>query len=186
MELWCFRSNCRLFETLWCSCDITVMQSINCYSLFQYPFKLNNSVTHYSDMTMGSIAFQITSLTTVYSIVYSDADQRKHQSSASLAFVRGIHPGPVNSQHKWPLTRKMFPFDDVIMEWSYDHCCLLIVGVFYPVLLISSILIYVRKSRSILITMSVIAPWITDNSTICSTALCGLWHHHAFGKVETS
>ena len=64
---------------------------------------------------MGAIASQITSLTIVYSAVYSDADQRKHQSSASLAFVRGIHRGPVNSPHKWPVTRKMFPFDDVIM-----------------------------------------------------------------------
>ena len=64
---------------------------------------------------MSAIASQITSLTIVYSIVYSDADQRKHQSSASLAFVRGIHRGPVNSPHKWPVTRKMFPFDDVIM-----------------------------------------------------------------------
>ena len=64
---------------------------------------------------MGAIASQITSLTIVYSIVCSDADQRKHQSSASLAFVRGIHRGPVNSPHKWPVRRKMFPFDDVIM-----------------------------------------------------------------------
>ena len=63
---------------------------------------------------MGAIASQITSLTIVYSIVYSDADQRKHESSASLALVRGIHRGPVNSPHKWPVTRKMFPFDDVI------------------------------------------------------------------------
>ena len=46
---------------------------------------------------------------------FSDADQRKHQSSASLAFVWGIHRGSVNSPHKWPVTRKMFPFDDVIM-----------------------------------------------------------------------
>ena len=66
---------------------------------------------------MGAIACQITSLTTVYSTVYSDADQRKCQSSASLAFVRGIHRGPVNSPHKWPVTRKMFPFDDVITCW---------------------------------------------------------------------
>ena len=58
---------------------------------------------------------RFTSLTIVYSTVDSDADQRKHQSSASLAFVRGIHRGPVNSPHKWPVTRKMFPFDDVIM-----------------------------------------------------------------------
>ena len=65
---------------------------------------------------MGTIASQITSLTIVYSTVYSDADQRKHQSSASLAFVRGIHRGPVNSPHKWPVTRKMFPFHDVIMH----------------------------------------------------------------------
>ena len=63
---------------------------------------------------MGALASQITSLTIVYSIVYSD-DQGKHQSSASLAFLRGIHQRTVNSPHKWPVTRKMFPFDDVIM-----------------------------------------------------------------------
>ena len=65
---------------------------------------------------MGPLASQITSLTIVYATVYSDADQRKYQSYASLAFVRVIHRGPVNSPHKWPVTRKMFPFDDVIME----------------------------------------------------------------------
>ena len=65
---------------------------------------------------MGAIASQITSPTIVYSTVYSDADQRKQQSSASLAFVRGIHRGPVNSLHKWPVTRNMFPFYDVIMS----------------------------------------------------------------------
>ena len=63
---------------------------------------------------MGEMASQITSLAIVYSFVYSDADQRKHQSSGSLAFVWGIHRGPVNSPHKWPVTRKMSPFDDVI------------------------------------------------------------------------
>ena len=62
---------------------------------------------------MGVIVSQITSLTIVYSIIYSDADQRKHQSSASLAFVWGI---PVNSPHKWPVMQKMFPFDDIIMN----------------------------------------------------------------------
>ena len=64
---------------------------------------------------MGAIAPQIISLTLVYSAVYSGADQRKHQSPASLAIVRGIHRGPVNSPHKWTVRRKMFPFDDVIM-----------------------------------------------------------------------
>ena len=55
-----------------------------------------------------------------YSTVYSAADQRKHQSSASLAFVRRIHRGPVNSRRKGPVTRKRFPFDDVIMRWGPD------------------------------------------------------------------
>ena len=68
---------------------------------------------------MGAIASQTTSLTIVYSIVYSDADQRKHQSSALLAFVREIHRGPVNSPHKWPVAQKMFPFDGVIMEEDF-------------------------------------------------------------------
>ena len=63
---------------------------------------------------MGAMASKITSLIIVYSTVYSGADQRKHQSSASLAFVRGNHRWSVNSQHKWPVTRKMFAFDDVI------------------------------------------------------------------------
>ena len=72
--------------------------------------------SHYGDDTMDAIASQITSLTIVYSTVYSDANQRKRQSSASLAFVRGIHRRPVNSPHKWPITRKIIPFDDVIVR----------------------------------------------------------------------
>ena len=65
-------------------------------------------LTHYSDVIMGALASQITSLTIVYSTVYSGADQRIHQSSASLAFMRWIHRRPVNSPHKWPITRKMY------------------------------------------------------------------------------
>ena len=71
--------------------------------------------SHYHDVIMSPMASQITNPTSVYSIVYSGTDQRKHQSSASLAFVRGFHRWPVNSPHKGPVTRKMFPFDDVIM-----------------------------------------------------------------------
>ena len=93
------------------------------YDLIWYPH------LHYGDVIMGVIASQTTSLTIVYSTVYSDADQRKHQSSASLAFVRGIHRGPVNTPHIWPVTRKMFPFDDVIMKWSI---LLLYTGLFWP------------------------------------------------------
>ena len=81
---------------------------------------------------MGSMVSQITSLTIVYWAFYSGADQRKHQSSAALAFVWGIHRWTVNSPQKWTVTRKMFPFDDVIMMkrvWkpnfhsiSVNHC----------------------------------------------------------------
>ena len=81
-------------------------------------------VKHYIDVMMGAVASQITSFRVVYSTVYSDSDQRKHQSCAPLAFVRGIHRGP----HKWSVTRKMFLFDDVIMEngrlwcWCQYRC----------------------------------------------------------------
>ena len=76
---------------------------------------------HYIGVIMTTMASQIANLTVVYSAVYSDVDQRKHQSSASLAFVRGIHRRPVNSPHIWPVTRKMFPFDDVIMYRPTSH-----------------------------------------------------------------
>ena len=77
---------------------------------------------------MGEMLSQITSLKIVYLIVYSGVGQRKQQSSVSLAFVRGIHRWPVNSPHKWSVTRKMFPFDDVVMacfimniDWMLLH-----------------------------------------------------------------
>ena len=72
--------------------------------------------THYCDVIMDAMVFQITSLSIVCSTFYSGANQRKHQSSASLAFVRGIHRSPVNPPHKRPVTWKMFSFDDVIMH----------------------------------------------------------------------
>ena len=79
-------------------------------------------VHHYSDVIMGA-TFQITSLTDVYSAVYSGADQRKHQTSASLAFVRRIHRWLANSPHNGTVTRKMFPFDDVIMGAYIKAIC---------------------------------------------------------------
>ena len=86
-------------------------------SLIRWNIWTDFVVKHYNDIITGAMASQITSLTIVYLTAYSGADQRKHQSSASLAFVRGIHWGPVNSQHKWPVTQKMFPFYDVIMTY---------------------------------------------------------------------
>ena len=81
---------------------------------------------------MGAMASLITSLTSVYPTVHSGADQIKHQSSASLAFVWEIHRISVNSPHKWPVMRKLFPFDDVIMDeifltvklrWRHSEYC---------------------------------------------------------------
>ena len=57
---------------------------------------------------------QITGISIVCSTVCSGGDQRKQQSSTSLDFVTGIHRWPVDSPHE--ITRKMFPFDDVIMQ----------------------------------------------------------------------
>ena len=76
------------------------------------------------EVIMGAMASQITSLIIVSSPVYSGTDQRKRESSASLASVRGNHRWPVKSTHKRPVTRKMFPFDDVIIwhrtiTWSW-------------------------------------------------------------------
>ena len=82
----------------------------NCY----LPSNTRNE-GHYNDVIMGAMASQTGSLMIIYSNVDSSADQTKHQSSASLASVRRIHRWPVNYPHKGPVTRKMFPFDDVIM-----------------------------------------------------------------------
>ena len=64
---------------------------------------------------MSAMTSQTTGASIVYSAVLSGACQRKHQSSASLVFVRGIHQEPVYSPHEGPVARKMFPFDDVII-----------------------------------------------------------------------
>ena len=95
---------CRTFHP-WCPCIKT-----RCLSNYDDTYGF-----HYSDVITGHMASQITSTTNVYSTVYSGAYQRKYQSSASLAFVRGIHRWPVNSPHKGPVTRKRFPLDDFIM-----------------------------------------------------------------------
>ena len=94
----------------WCSIDDKIFVTII------------HLTCHYCDAIMGAMASQIPSLTIVYSTVYSWADQRKHESSASLAFVRGIHRWPVNSPHKAPVTRKTIPFDDVIIVSAGMWC----------------------------------------------------------------
>ena len=79
---------------------------------------------HYSDVKMDAMASQITSLTMVHSTVYLGADQRQHQSSASLTFVRGIHRWPVNSSHKGPVTWKCFHLmTSSWMQWLVNAFC---------------------------------------------------------------
>ena len=67
---------------------------------------------------MSVMASLISDVSIVYLTICVEADQRKHQSSSSLAFVRGIHQWMVNFSHKGPVMWKMFPFDDVIMIWK--------------------------------------------------------------------
>ena len=70
---------------------------------------------HHSDVIMSTMASQIIAVSIVCQSACSGANQRKQQSSASLAFMKGIHHWPVNSPRKGPATRKMFPLNDVIM-----------------------------------------------------------------------
>ena len=95
--------------------DWYLMQFLQC------PWIASYSASHYCDVLMGNKASRITRLPIVSSTIYSSSDQRKHQSSASLAFVWRIHWWPVNSPHKSSVTWKMFPFDDVIMRSRLPH-----------------------------------------------------------------
>ena len=104
---WTTMNKCTVY-ILWRSSYVT-------YVTYCIMVTCNYWKNHYRDFIMTTMASQITSFTIVYSIVYSGADQIKHQSFASLAFVMGIHRWPVNSPHKGPVTRKMLPLDDVIM-----------------------------------------------------------------------
>ena len=82
----------------------------------------HNKKKHYSDIIMSVMASQISDVSIVYWIICSGADQRNHQSSVSVAFMRGIHRWPLNSPHKGPVTRKMFPFGDVTVNcWCLRH-----------------------------------------------------------------
>ena len=77
----------------------------------------------YSDVIMSAIVSQITGVSMVCSTVSSGADQRKHQTSASLVFVRRIERWPVNFPYKETVIRKKFIFDDVIFPMWKTHQC---------------------------------------------------------------
>ena len=78
-----------------------------------------NSAAHYNGVIMSAKTSQITSVSILCSTVGPGADHRKHESSTSLAFVRGIHRWLVNSPHKRPVTRKMLQFDDFITKEAF-------------------------------------------------------------------
>ena len=84
------------------------VNSYNCKSMYM-------KTNHNSGIIMSEMASQITGVSIVFPIVCSGTYQRKHQSSASLVFVREIHRSPVGSLHKGLVTGKIFPFDDVII-----------------------------------------------------------------------
>ena len=127
----------------------------------------NNGVMHAkhcSDIIMSTIASHITGVLIVYStfvmVQIIHADQRKHQSSASLGFVKGIHRCPVNSPHKGPVTRKLFPSEDVIiilfhllLVVSVDYSCRCI-GIRLSVLVRCNILNNVTHALTALMTKS--------------------------------
>ena len=85
---------------------------------------LTSSVYHYIDVIMTTVASQITSLTVVYSTVYSDVDQRKHQRSASLAFVWGIHRDRWIPRTKGQLRGKCFHLMTSSCAWHIVAQCL--------------------------------------------------------------
>ena len=110
-------STCLMFDPLYFHYDKTCAHDDNItHGWNRYIGLRPASCRHYNDVIMSSVASQITDVSIVCSTIGSGVDHRKHQSSTSLAFVRWIHRWPVNSPYKRPVTRKMFPFDAVVIR----------------------------------------------------------------------
>ena len=88
----------------------------------RYSLSTEGLLLHYDDVKMTTTASQITNLTVVYSTVYSDADQRKYQSSASLAIVWGIHRSRWIPRTKGQLRRKCFHLMTSSCKYSRTCC----------------------------------------------------------------
>ena len=112
VKQWHFKMFCLFGSQSWrlCKCSAHIRP-------FQWYSWLcdRDNITHSNAVIMGAMVSQIAGLLIVYWTVCSGADQIKHQNSALLAFVSGIHRWPVNSPHKGPVTRKMYSFHHVIM-----------------------------------------------------------------------
>ena len=152
---------------------------------------------NYSDVIMSLMASQITGVSIVCTTLSSGTDQRKHQSFASLAFVTRIHQWQMNSPHKGPVMRKIFPFDDVIMGGGGDWLCHNGIKLHFIIDIIKSNLPrniipqdliwfpHISPDECFMSmfgkfgsdnSMSVMASRITINSTVCLTACLG--HQH--------
>ena len=172
-------------------CDVTPLHFTNIqisYSMEWWQMYCINLLwtrrIHYSDVTMGTMASQITSLAIVYWTVYSGVD-KKHRNSASLAFVRGIHWWPMNSPHKWPVTRKMFPFDDVIMYciktrktctiWRLHSCYQCILRLLYYISLIKRCNLCQANLR-----LRRMHQWENVKALLANNkeSVCMSWRHH--------
>ena len=106
------------------------------------------NIFHYDDVIMGTMASQITSLAVVYAIVYSDEDQRKHQSSASLAFVWGIHRG------------QMASYAENVSIWWRHH------------VILCQFLAHITPSRHD--NTNVTLPWLVDSEWLASYAIISM------------
>ena len=128
---------------------------------------------HYSDVIMSTMASQITSVSIICWTIYSVVEQRKHQSSVSLAFVREIHQWLVDSPHKGLATRKMFPFDGIVMIhnfvefsklWTGDDGCSLFtfMGCLHPTTITGTWWRYVRE-----MLYALLALWVNNTELWC-------------------
>ena len=137
---------------------------------------------HYNDVIKSAMASQITNLMIVYSSVNSGTDQRKHLSSASLAFVRGIHRWPVNSPHRGPVTRKMSPSAAMILRVT-DHKETIVGQHCWPRLILDP---YCKIYS--LVTQRYQVTWV-ENADICQKIslqnFVDDWHsHNNFGQYD--
>ena len=105
------------------------------YIFTQFP---EYAAWHYNDVIMSAMASQITDVLIVYRLFRRRS--RKHQSSVSLAIVRGIRQWAVNSMHKGTVTRKIFLFDDVIMFWKSVHSSIAVSDVCTPMIAVVSLI----------------------------------------------
>ena len=131
-QILCIRAHCSLISVAsqalssWSQCLLIVTATVPCSPVQWFrPTSYRNEVGLWqpSESEYATVQWELGWPIRFHLGARSDSPQQnvpytepiKHQSSASLAFVRGIQRWPVNSPHKLPVTRKMFPFDGVIM-----------------------------------------------------------------------